>query len=556
MIFFISIPTKLISDKDTHISCTYSREFYDVHSINSFFMHETNEIEILALIRNLDNSHTKGYDGISNWMIKQIAIEIAPILTYIFNRLLISGHFPGELKKSIIVPIFKSGDKSAANNYRPISLLPVFSKLLEKIIKMRMINFLDSQNFFSPKQFGFRSGSNTEKALLSFLDNIYTSINKNRKTGALFIDLTKAFDLVDHKILLAKMWNIGFRGSTFKLFESYLNNRFQLVKLNEVTSSIKMTNIGVPQGSVLGPPMFLIYVNSIFNIELEGAITAFADDMALTYEHHSKNLVVAQINNDLRKIKDWLNYHNMILSTKTKFMLYNLCDDREQVQPVIFHQSNCNNCSSKKCIVIENVTNFKYLGLLLDNRLTFKGHCNKLSCELKYAIRKFYFLRQIIPTSVLKNLYYCMIQSRLDYGITCWGGVYYATIRQIVVAQKHLIRIINRCPRVCHSLPLFRRNNILPLRYLYIFRVTKTYFLKSGYNMHRQCTYNLRHNTVLTTRPRTENFRRYALYTGPRFFNILPSNLKLIDNNKQFCNKLKEWLLQFDEVESLFRAIR
>ena len=261
-------------------------------------------------------------DGIDNSIVKNCSWYLVDVLKHLFNLCLDSGVFPDILKLAIVVPIHKKGDEFLLNNYRPISLLSTFSKLFEKLIKRRLISYLDKLIFFLHKnQYGFITGKSTEEALLHFLSDIYSTINDSLIPSALFVDISKAFDSVDHNILLDKLSHLGVRGNIFKWFESYLRNRFQIVKVNGLLSDPGQISCGVPQGSVLGPLLFLIYFNSIFEVNLIGHTTAFADDLALTYA--AKDILsnnYFEIKSDLFKLSKWFFYHKLSVSNKSRIM--------------------------------------------------------------------------------------------------------------------------------------------------------------------------------------------------------------------------------------------
>lgn len=251
----------------------------------SFFFSPITNLEVQAIISSLENKFSKNSsDSISNYIVKECSPLIIDVLAYLFNLSFEKGIFPSALKRAIIIPIFKKGDKTVLNNYRPISLLSVFSKIFEKAVKSRLVNYLNKIEFFHPAQYGFRENRSTEDALLEFLNKAYSTLNSNYSSAALFVDITKAFDMVNHSILCKLLSSIGFRGCALSWFQSYLHNRSQQTRIGNYLSDELLLNIGVPQGSVLGPILFLIYINNIFEQPFKGDVVAFADDMALVYE--------------------------------------------------------------------------------------------------------------------------------------------------------------------------------------------------------------------------------------------------------------------------------
>jgi hypothetical protein len=217
--------------------------------------------DVEKTIKSLKNGKSPGLDGVSSIMLKSIYPAILDVLTFLINLSFQTGVFPEKLKNAVIIPIHKNGSFSLPSNYRPISLISTFAKIYEKIMKQKMLSFLNKINFFSNSQYGFRKGMNTELALLNYMDNITEGINNGECTSGLFLDIRKAFDTVDHNILLWKLHNYGFRGVAYDWFCSYLNKRQQCVRANDVLSYMGEIKYGVPQGSVLGAILFIIFIN-------------------------------------------------------------------------------------------------------------------------------------------------------------------------------------------------------------------------------------------------------------------------------------------------------
>ena len=220
-------------------------------------------------------------------ILKSIDVYIVDVLVYLINFSMSSGEFPLNLKTAIVKPLFKKNDKTIPGNYRPIALLSIFSKLLEKIVKVRLLNFLEKYNYFSNKQYGFRKKLSTSSALINFMSKVYTGLNNSKYCAGLFVDVMKAFDTVDHVTLLTRLEEAGVRGVPLQWFHSYLSGRTQRTKVSGVLSDLGDIQHGIPQGSVLSGPLFLIYVNNLCNGNFKGNLCAFADDTALFYEANS-----------------------------------------------------------------------------------------------------------------------------------------------------------------------------------------------------------------------------------------------------------------------------
>jgi hypothetical protein len=561
---FLNAPRKLrgqIDQSNLAQHTVFDNVFNQRINLNSFFMQPILSEDVSSFISSLKNSKSPGFDKVSSAMIKKIAPSIIPILTYLYNFSLMTGEFPRCLKSAIVVPIFKRGDPTQPNCYRPISLLSVFSKILEKVVKKQLLSFLNKNKFFSNNQFGFREGMSTEDALLSFMESVYEPINNSKKVSALFIDITKAFDTIDHEILLHKLWLAGIRGLPLDWFSSYLTGREQRVNIGGVIGDPGKIEFGVPQGSVLGPILFLIYVNDLCNGCFNGKLVAFADDTAFVYTNHDLNSLYQSMSKDLFFLRLWFDKNFMILSEKTKFMLFSLRFDSKFNFPLKFHETKClvplvPDCD---CLELQQVNNMKYLGLIIDYQLTWKNHISKLKKELYISLRKFYLLNQLCGSNkILVNVYHALVGSRISYGITCWGGTYSTTLYPIVIFQKRFIRLISKKTRFEHTWPLFVEMKILPLRHLYIFKVLKMFYIRSSaFSITRQPSYNLRRYQVVSVPKSNLNIHQifYSSF-APRLFNIISYKIGDFTTQREFLKKLKKWLFEQEAVDKILKIVK
>lgn len=560
--FFAAIPSSLCA-KIEQIQCSQREKdlliFSNFVQEKTCFFTPTSWYEIEDQVKNLKNTNSAGIDGISSLTIKMIISHISLPLEHIINLSLSNGIFPHKLKQAILIPLHKSGVPSVLNNYRPISILSVFSKIFERLVKKRMLDFLKGTEFLSNLQFGFRENLSTEDALLKFMDLVIDGLNKSERSAGLFIDITKAFDTVNHEILINKLYNAGFRGVVLDWFRSYLSDREHVTKVGDFLSGSICVNSGVPQGSVLGPILFIIYINSLCKLDTFGKLIAFADDTAFVYNNTSWSTTEQQMNHDLELLRKWFALHSMVLSSKTRFMPFVFKNQKEDIPENLFiHSVLCNGLHClPTCIKIERVNEFKYLGVFLDCKLDFLCHISKIKSQLNAALRKFYVLRDYCSKDTLRMLYFALVNSRLDYGIALWGSTYFESIKQILLTQKHFVRLINFKSAREPSWPIFKKMNIFPLRSLYIYKVLKLFFIRGGYLKTKNVVrYNLRVNNLCSVVfTRKEYCRRSFGIMAPSLFNSLPDLIKASSNLNIFLKHIKDWLFSFDgfsEIERYF----
>ena len=459
-------------------------------------------------------------------MIKKLISSIATPLYHIFTKSFECGVIPSQLKIAKVVPIFKSGDKTNPSNYRPISLLPNFSKILEKLMSNRLSSFLENNNLFSPKQFGFRKNHSTVHPLMHFINTLSKANNKKLYTIAIFCDLQKAFDTVDFSILLNKLENLGVRGMELEWFRNYLSNRKQFVSLNNINSSLMEIILGVPQGSVLGPLLFLIYINDIqLHTELETSL--FADDTALLKSHSNLSILAENVNKEFQKVVTFFRSHKLALHPeKTKFMIFT--NSKIQNFPEIFINFNDINTPNElppikmSCINCEESPHFKFLGVFFDPALNFKKHISYISSKLSKSL---YFLRagkHVLNEKSLKMFYYATFHSHLIYANQIWTSTFDSNLKEIIVKQKYAIRIIANCKYNAHTEPIFKKLNILPFPMLteyFKLQFMQNYvqgFLPSSFN-----------NMWTTNRERRENEAQVMLRNDDEI-NIPFARTKLI----------------------------
>ena len=347
-------------------------------SRNSMFMNPTNPIEISKYIDQLMSKNSSGYDDISNKLLKSLKEVIIIPLTTIFNKSIIQGKFPESMKIAEITPLHKGKEKYLSNNYRPISLLITLSKLLEKIIYKQMYDHLEQTNQLYKSQYSFCSKHSCENAISELVGEIIKSNDKNKFTISVFLDLSKAFDTLDHKILYSKLERYGIRGNCLDWFKSYLTDRILKAKCRTSNtdkifkSKLHQVGYGTPQGSCLGPLIFLIFTNDLYLNLLHTNSILFADDTMLYYSHRKLSYAKWCIEEDLKILEDWFNTNKLTLNlSKTVAILFSRSKNTTKLELKV------------GTLHIPQVKETKFLGVWLDDRLTWNKHLNVLENKIK-----------------------------------------------------------------------------------------------------------------------------------------------------------------------------
>ena len=472
-------------------------------------------------------------------VLKDNSNTISEILIHIFNICVVNGYFPNELKIGCITPIFKSGSKQDVKNYRPVCSLSPFSKIFEKIIYNRMIDFIDQNNILSQNQFGFQKGLSTESAIIQFINKVHKGLSKIHHTIAIFMDLSKAFDVLNHNILSEKLEHYGFRGKFLELLMSFISNREYFVSANGFTSDTKTVNIGVPQGSTLGPLLFLLYINDMCNSSSILNFTQFADDTTITHSGPNLEELQHEIENELAKVLDWLLANKLIINlSKTHSMLFT---NKRVERKITISANNVN---------LEQKTECKFLGVIVDENITWKSHVKHISSKITKTIAILRFLKYTFPKDILKTLYMSLIQPYLNYCNVIWGAADKTIIEPLLLLQKKALRIVNRVHYLDHTKPLFESMKILTIYQQYelncisfIYKCLNsskyTSFKNSLSRNSHFHNYNTRNNSDLRLPgSRLKSIRQSFFYNGIKLWNSLNNNLTFYKPSMQFKNNL------------------
>ena len=455
--FFVSIGPQLAEN----ISCETNPLTYVNNIERSIVILDVTCEEIKGVIHSLNNS-SSGWDEIPTFLVKKCVDSFIEPLTYLVNSSISEGIFPSELKLARVVPIFKSGDPSLITNYRPISVLSFFSKVFEKVMYNHIISFMNKNDVLYDQQFGFRQKHSTQQAIIMLVDKITRSLNAGDIVISVFLDLKKAFDTVDHHILFKKLYAYGIRGKVLKWFHSYLFNRSQYVIYDDMQSETHHVKCGVPQGSIMGPLLFIIYMNDICNVSKFLYAILYADDTCVLLNGKDLNNLIQSMNTELDLLSTWLKSNKLSLNThKTFFQLFH----RARIKT-----NNSVNIIVDKC-VLNKVTSIKYLGVIIDHKLNWIEHISYVKNKISKGIGILYKARQFLEKRDLLNLYYSYIYPYLIYCIEIWGCAAKSHMNPLYLTQKKIIRIITFSHYISHTQPLFQDLSILPLEKLVLYRI-------------------------------------------------------------------------------------
>ena len=376
------------------------------------------------------------------------------------------------MKIAKVIPLFKSGDRCTTSNYRPISLFPTLSKIFEKIIYEMLSAHLEQNDFLFDYQFGFRKKRSTTLAILDFVKRITNSIDDGGTSIGVFLDLSKAFDTVNHDVLLDKLSYYGINNETKYWFSSYLKNRKQYVCVDGVNSNVLPLECGVPQGSVLGPILILIYINDAQFITNFIHLVLYADDMNLLVSNKSLKKSIMVLNKELARLEEWFQANKLTVNlSKTKFILFGFRQRLTNSTTTRLEQD----LNLKLGRQIDRVTHTKFLGLVLDENLSWSFHIDSISRKIAKSIGILYRAQHYLKLDSLKNLYYSFIFSHISYGTLIWGSNY--KLLPIHLLQKRALLAIIFTDLRTPSRPLFQRLDILN-----IFEIVKLQLSELAYN--------------------------------------------------------------------------
>lgn len=497
--------------------------------LNSMFLAPTVPEDIIKIIRLLKNKNSVGYDEIHTKAIKQVAEIIAPHLSFLINMCIHKGQYPDKLKSVVVKPLFKKDDRCSMKFYRPIALVTIFSKIFEKVIYNALESHLNKYNILTDEQMGFRKHKSIDMAIYNFLNTVLPNIDSRIPICAIYMDLTKAFDYVNHNLLLSKLNTYGVRGNVLKLIESYLSKRPQCTEISRIClktkseqkylSNTREISCGVPQGSVLGPLLFIIYINDLPR-HVPNPMILFADDSTVTIKFNNNyDEYLENTNDTLKYIMTWLNNNKLMANlSKTKIMHF-------------FQRTNAvpNFSTEFEGEYLEEVKQTKFLGVQIDHQLTWKAQTSQVCQRLHKASYLLFKLSKIVSRETVLTAYHGLVASILRYGIIFWGN---STDKDTVFkAQKRCVRAI--CGLKPHEscAPVFKALKLLTLPSHYIYEVAVfvknnlNLFVKVSHGKYKSVRVQNKHN-LCVRQAKTALMQKNILCMAPKIYNKLPNSIK------------------------------
>ena len=525
------------------------RQYLNNENNHTFSLHSTDKNEVLAEINKLNPKKSSGHDNLSPSLIKECSDLFSDLFTHIINLSFQNARVPDKLKTAKVIPLHKKNEKFNPENYRPISLLSTMNKIMERLMHRRLISFLEKFKILYAYQFGFRKKHSTSLALIDIIDNILEDLESGNYVAGLFIDFSKAFDTVNHEILADKLHHYGIRGHALDWFRSYLCDRNQFTVVNGKSSNLKSIKCGVPQGSVLGPLLFLIYTNDIANCTKQTNKTRlFADDTGMFLSRDNPTSLRYSLKTILSDLQLWCHRNKLTINLiKTCYIVFKTM---HQIIPESLNNIKLDN------VLIQKVSSNKYLGVTLDENLNWDEHIDSLNKCLAKTSNSFKIIKKRVHEENKIVLFNAYILSKVQYGIEVYGKANATSLKKVQVQQNKSLKILfNKDPLISTKI-LHQELNTLLVKDIYNLSIAKFVF-KYKHSMLPDIFDNVltenskihQHNTRQSKNMHvTHKANRYGekktSHQGSSIWNSLPNDIKNSKTIKNFSKKLKKLMIQ------------
>ena len=511
-----------------------------VQTPHRFNFRPVTKAKVLRNLNNLKASKSAGPDNLPPRLLKDAAEALAGPLTHLINLSFKHSTFPKRLKIAKVIPLFKSGPRKNLDNYRPISILPILSKIFERIAYEQFAEHLENNELIVSTQFGFRKRYNTELAVTVFTDSIRKSIDQGKMTGAVFIDLRKAFDTVEHSILLQKLPYYGIRDAELNWMKSYLKERRQFVHYDGESSDVLEVEYGVPQGSILGPLLFLLHINDLVKAVKNCQVLMYADDTVIYTSSQSITEIERALTNEMENISKWLDNNRLVINLKkgkTEVMLFGTAKRRSMIDGLnIFF-------GDKRINVTDS---YKYLGTYLDQSLNMRLHLDKVYKKASSKLKLLSRMRPLLTRSAAESVYKAVIVPGILYCSTPVLKIAETDCRKFESLQNRALKIIyGKQQKDCKLMSIESSKKYKAC--LLVFKCLK----RTSIEVMNTCLEPLNHNqntrnnkyAARIPRVRTEAGKKAFWFQGPKLYNELPSSLRQLDSFIIFKHKLKQFYM-------------
>lgn len=503
----------------------------------SFFIAPVVAGDVLLVINSLPNKCSTGLDEIPTHFVKSCSDVLSPVIAEAFNQSIIHGKFPDPLKVAVVIPVPKKGSTHSITNFRPIALLSIVSKIFEKIMVDKLNVFLDKHHVLGRFQHGFRRGHSTESALVNLIQHVNDACDKNEFVVLVSFDLSRAFDTLHPPFVSDKVARVGLRGRINDWILSFLTHRTFFTKVNNVKSESYRSDLGTPQGSVLGPLIFLLYINDLPDHLCGGEIFAYADDITLVVSGADLDGVCRRINRVVCDFKLWCEKNRLIINfEKTQIMKF-----RSRLHRRTPFASMPIPTQANSTFIYSESVNF--LGTMLDSDLTWQQHVDGVASKLNSAYYAIGCLKNKFNRETLITAYYGIFYPHLSYAILVWGLSPHS--HRLFILQKRVMRLIFDIKQRETCKESFKNNNILTMVCIYIYKtLTFIHSNQSGFETRADVhNYNTRHSNLLCLSQHNHSyFERSPVYSGIKLYNTLPLGLRQLPVSRAFKSRLKKFL--------------